>query len=196
MDFESGLSSSDVASIDGLHSVHFAYCTLYLPLPQSLIVSSKGSLVVLDLILWHVSMGGMNGGMGFSSGKKFPGINSSSELFPLPVIRSAVLFASALCNRCTPQNGSTLEVDSAYMLFPQSPVSRVFRICLRGITTHIQTKEQTKTNQMTIYNSVGMSVHGCGMSHDWWLCMVHDTLDACLLFSVFSPSSDRRGRRI
>ena len=32
------------------------------------------------------------------------------------------------CNGCTPQNGSTLEADSAYRLFPQSPVSRVFRI--------------------------------------------------------------------
>ena len=48
---------------------------------------------------------------------------------------------------------------------------------LRGITTHIQTKEQTKTNQMTIYNSVGMSVHGCGMSCDWWLCTVCDSPD-------------------
>ena len=36
------------------------------------------------------------------------------------------------CNGCTSQNGSTLEADSAYRLFPQSPVSRVFRIEFRG----------------------------------------------------------------
>ena len=27
---------------------------------------------------------------------------------------------------------------------------------------------------MTIYNSMGTSVHGCGMSHERWLCTVRD----------------------
>ena len=50
------------------------------------------------------------------------------------------------CNGCTLQNGSTLEADSAYRLFPQSPVSRELRLCLWVITTHIQTEGKTKVN--------------------------------------------------
>ena len=101
----------------------------------------------------------------------------------LPVFYSHVCLmvtvVSCVCNECTSQNGMTPripEAGSATRLAPQSPVSKSLRKCFLGITNHIQTSKQTRTNQMTIYSSVEKSICGCGMSCEWWLCMVCDSV--------------------
>ena len=59
------------------------------------------------------------------------------------------------------------DLGSAYRLAPQSPVSRCSGVTfLGGITVDIQTKEETKTNKMTIYMKSGHMTGGCVTVHD------------------------------